>query len=597
VNLKRTRLCWVGDGTRPIWSAGHAKGQAGVVSTNCNERFGRSLDGPRRPPRLAVWCFAPLILLSALETTARTRVSPGAVPDNSYIGDRACQQCHAGIYESFLKTAMAKASGPAKGSLIPGDFNHAASHVHYRVFEASGHAWLSFDREASYAIHDRRELLYFIGSGRRGRTYIFAKEGFFFESPINWYGQQRLWDMTPAYQASKHMPLNLPLAASCLDCHTSHPQAPFPGTENKYAEPLISQEGIGCERCHGPGANHAKNHGTIINPSKLAPARRDAVCMQCHLEGDAAIQQPGHTLGEFRPGEDLQDYVHYFVFPGTVRNLPAVSQFEALWQSKCKRKSGDSFSCTTCHDPHSSPNPADKVAYYRQKCLACHDTAFARKHHKSNPDCVSCHMRAVPSSNIAHTQATDHRILRYPEEAPPVTAAEQPAGLERFPPVETKIDDRDLALAEESISPHTATAAKREELLRKALAEKPNDPALLTAIGYLYQSLRKSELSRQFYERALQIAPLENAAATNLGVIEAQAGNLERAVQLWESAFDRAPDNIAIGLNLSKVLWQQGKQAQAREELKRLLEFNPDYPDAEDLLREWSGDNSDPIRH
>jgi len=206
-------------------------------------------------------------------------------------------------------------------------------------------------------------------------------------------------------------------------------------------------------------------------------------------------------------------------------------------------------------------------------------------------------MPAVPSSNIAHTQATDHRILRYPEEAAPVTAAEQPAGLKRFPPMETKIDVRDLALAEESIGPHTATAAKRERLLRKALAEKPNDPELLTAIGYLYQSLRKSELSRQFYERALQIAPLENAAATNLAVIEAQAGNLERAVQLWESAFDRAPDNIAIGLNLSKVLWQQGKQAQAREELKRLLEFNPDYPDAEDLLREWSGHNSDPIRH
>jgi len=177
------------------------------VSINCIERFGRSLDGARRPPRLSVWCFAPLILLSALETTARTRASPGAVPDNSYIGDRACQQCHAGIYESFLKTAMARASGPAKGSLIPGDFNHAASHVHYRVFEASGHAWLSFDREGSYAIHDRRELLYFIGSGRRGRTYIFAKEGFFFESPINWYGQQRLWDMTPAYQGSKHTPL------------------------------------------------------------------------------------------------------------------------------------------------------------------------------------------------------------------------------------------------------------------------------------------------------------------------------------------------------------------------------------------------------
>jgi Flp pilus assembly protein TadD len=206
-------------------------------------------------------------------------------------------------------------------------------------------------------------------------------------------------------------------------------------------------------------------------------------------------------------------------------------------------------------------------------------------------------MPAVSSSNIAHTQATDHRILRYPGEAAPVTAVEQTAGLERFPPVDAKIDDRDLALAEESIVPQRATAAKQEELLRKALVEKPNDPELLTAIGYLYQSLGKSELSRQFYERALQIDPLENAAATNLGVIEAQAGNLERAVQLWESAFYRAPGNTVIGMNLCKVLWQQGKQAQAREELKRVLEFNPDFPEAEELLREWSGATSDAVPH
>ena len=492
---------------------------------------------------------------------------------------------------------MAKASGPAIGNLIPGDFNHAPSHVHYRIFEESGRAWLSFDREGASAIHDRRELLYFIGSGRRGRTYVFAEEGFFFESPINWYGQQRLWDMTPAYQGSTHIPLNLPLAASCLDCHTSHPQAPFPGTENKYAEPLISQEGIGCERCHGPGANHAKNHGPIINPAKLAPARRDYVCMQCHLEGDVAIGQPGRRLNEFRPGQDLQDYVHYFVLAGAGGSLPAVSQFEALWQSMCKRKTGDSLSCTTCHDPHRSPPPAEKAAYYRQKCLTCHTVAFARKHHKSNPDCVSCHMPAVPSSNIAHTQATDHRILRYPEEAARVTPVEPPAGLKRFPPGDTKIDDRDLALAEESIVPHTASAAKREELLRKALAQTPNDPELLTDMGYLCQSLGKAELARQFYEHALQVDPLENAAATNLGVIEAQAGNLEQAVRLWEAAFHRAPGKIAIGLNLSKVLWQQGKQAQAREELQRVLEFNPDSPETETLLREWSRDTSDSVRH
>jgi len=87
---------------------------------------------------------------------------------------------------------MARTSGPVQGNLIPGEFIHNLSHVHCKVSEERGHAWLNFDREGAGAIHGRRELLYFIGSDGRGRTYIFAEDSFFFESPINWYGQKRL---------------------------------------------------------------------------------------------------------------------------------------------------------------------------------------------------------------------------------------------------------------------------------------------------------------------------------------------------------------------------------------------------------------------
>jgi predicted CXXCH cytochrome family protein len=541
--------------------------------------------------------FVALNFLNALTTAGQTSTLTKSVPDKTYAGDKVCQQCHAAIYENYRKTAMARASGPAQGNLIPGEFIHAPSQVHYRVFEESSHAWLSFDREGRDAVHGRRELLYFIGSGGRGRTYIFAEDTFFFESPINWYGQKHLWDMTPGYQSARHVPLNLPLAVSCLDCHTSSPQVPVPGTANRYAVPVISQEGIGCERCHGPGADHAKNVGTIINPDKLSPGRRDAVCMQCHLEGNVAIQQTGRKLNEFRPGEDLQDYVHYFVLAGDGRGLRAASQFEALWQSKCKRKSGDSLSCTTCHDPHFSPQPSERAAYYRQKCLACHNITFAEKHHKSNPGCVSCHMPPVQSSDVAHTQATDHRILRRPGEAVAPVVAEQPRVLKRFPPVDAKLDDRDLALAEENVVPPMVAAGEREKFLQKALAEKPNDPELLTDMGYLYQTQAKLQRARQLYERALQIEPLETVAAADLGVIDAQTGNLREAVQLWETAFEREPSNIAIGLNLSKVLWEEGQRAKAREEIKRVLKFNPDLPEAERLLQEWSKHSSDSVQH
>jgi hypothetical protein len=140
-----------------------------------------------------------LNFLTALATAGQTRISTEPIPNNAYSGDKACEQCHSAIYESYRKTAMARASGPVQGNLIPGEFIHKPSHVHYKVSEEGGHAWLNFDREGAGAIHGRRELLYFIGSGGRGRTYIFAEDGFFFESPINWYGQKRLCDMTPGY--------------------------------------------------------------------------------------------------------------------------------------------------------------------------------------------------------------------------------------------------------------------------------------------------------------------------------------------------------------------------------------------------------------
>ena len=97
-------------------------------------------------------------------------------------------------------TPMANASGPAASGFIPADFVHSASGVHYRVSDEAGHVWLSYERESASpdkALKGRQELLYFIGSGKRGRTYLFEQSGYWFESPINWYAKKQIWDMAP----------------------------------------------------------------------------------------------------------------------------------------------------------------------------------------------------------------------------------------------------------------------------------------------------------------------------------------------------------------------------------------------------------------
>jgi hypothetical protein len=508
----------------------------------------------------------------------------------SHIGNEACAKCHARIYESYMRTAMAHSSGPADENLIAGEFTHKPSGVHYAVYRDVGKIRLSFERPGDPLVHGKREFLYYIGQGRRGRTYLFSVDGFVFESPVNWYADRQMWDMAPAYGDAKEIPLNLPAATSCLHCHVSGVRAPLDGSENRYPTPVFFYSGITCERCHGPSAEHATG-GPIVNPAKLPARLRDQVCMQCHLEGNAAIERAGKHVYDFKPGEDLSQYVRYFVLTGNVPpGLRATSQFEALAQSVCKQKSGDAMSCMSCHDPHESVTRENHIAFYRAKCVACHGEKFAAKHHSKQQDCTSCHMPASLSSDVAHTQVTDHRIPRRPNSAAATTNnTDVLPSLVPFPPSEdTAKDLRDLALAWQSIvnSGMGMAQPQAEQLLRSALQESPNDPALLSAVAYAAQKRGDVVLARTLYVKALKEDATLVDAATNLGVLEAQQGHMTEAIKLWQSAFERAPGRSEIGMNLVRAFCDSARLEVARNYVLRVLRFNPDLSPAKKLLGE-----------
>ncbi len=550
----------------------------------------------RRHSALAAGTLGIAILSGGIAAAVASQSSEAAHPNaGGYVGSEACSQCHSAIYQSFTGTAHAHASGPATANIVTGEFTHRKSGVSYRVYTESGKVWMSFERTGDPLVRGKRELLYYIGQGRRGTTYIFSEDGFFFETPINLYTSGHMWDMAPAYGSAREAPMNLPVMTSCMDCHVSGMRPPMEGTENRYASPLFLHAGVTCERCHGAGAAHVKS-GAIVNPAKLAPERRDQVCMQCHLEGDAAIRRPGKHLYEYRPGDNLSDYVRYYVLTGGGKPaLRATSQFEALAESACKKKSGDAMSCTSCHDPHRAVAPEDRVAFYRGKCLACHGAVFGEKHHKEQPDCTHCHMPAASSSDIAHTAVTDHRIPRRPALASMDENA-VPSSLPRlvmFPASNsTDHDVRDLALAWQSIvdSGMTMAQPEAERLLRQAIAESPDDPALLSALGYVEQTQGALDKARDSYRKALALDPSSIDAETNLGVLEAQSGQLSDAVRLWQDAFRRAPSRSAVGVDLARAFCSAGQFNDARNYTLRVLQFNPDLGTAKRLLHQLDAD-------
>jgi len=536
-----------------------------------------------------------LHLICCVIVTASQDAPPKAVPVTAsdaggYVGNEPCAKCHAAIYESYMRSAMAHASGPAAENLITGEFTHKRSGVHYAIHSEGGKVWLSFERPGDPLVHDKRELLYYIGEGRRGRTYLFSDDGFVFESPVNWYADRQMWDMAPAYGNVSNIPLNLPATTGCLNCHVSGVRAPIDGTENKYATPVFLYSGVTCERCHGPGAAHVHG-GTIVNPMKLSPKLRDQICMQCHLEGNAAIERAGRHLYEYKPGADLTEYVRYFVLTGDVPpGLRATSQFEALAQSVCKQKSGDAMSCLSCHDPHQAVPREKRVVFYRAKCIACHGAAFAAKHHRKEEDCASCHMPASLSTDVAHTEVTDHRILRRPasESALQASTTALPE-LVPFPhSEEAEQAVRELALAWQSIVNAGMSMAQpqAERLLHAALRQFPDDPALLSALAYSAQKHGDDNQARALYNRALEHDPTSIDAATNLGVLEANQGRLGEAIKLWQGAFERAPGRSEIGMNLARIFCETEQFGAARSAVLRVLRFNPDLGPAKKLLGE-----------
>ena len=183
--------------------------------------------------RLAAF-FVAVFFCSLAWSQAAPSVQPSDLP-----GNEACSSCHAEIYQSYKNTVMARASGPAADGLIEGKFDDDISAVHYRVYQQDGHVWMSYERKGKYPLQGQRQLRYYIGSGVKGRTYVFSVDKFFFEAPINWYAQEHRWNMTPAYADAAEVPLNLPLFPSCLVCHTSGVQSAHRGHGKRILWPAF----------------------------------------------------------------------------------------------------------------------------------------------------------------------------------------------------------------------------------------------------------------------------------------------------------------------------------------------------------------------
>src|SRR2546426_5301569 len=159
------------------------------------------------------------------------------------------------------------------------------------------------------------EVQFVLGSGTNGKSYLIGSDGYLFQSPISWYAQKKIWDLSPGF--GNLYPRQRPITAECLFCHCNR-ALPEEHSLNHYREPIFEGYSIGCERCHGPGELHVKKQerneppegadDSIVNPARLPPALREAVCQQCHLLAENRILPPDRQAFDYRPGLPLHEF-------------------------------------------------------------------------------------------------------------------------------------------------------------------------------------------------------------------------------------------------------------------------------------------------
>ncbi|MBS1809456.1 MAG: hypothetical protein JST84_14955 [Acidobacteria bacterium] len=325
--------------------------------------------------------------------------TPNKIPANAqFVGQQACAECHGDKIKTHAKTLM----GRALETVAESEILRKHPKLSFRTGPYS-YEILRQGAQSIYRVTDGKEtislpVLYAFGLGFAGQTYVLQGEAGLYESRLSFYNDTHGLDTTIGQ--STDVPTSLADAVGrlmskdetlqCFSCHTTG------AVKGGKLEHNGLVPGIGCEACHGPGAEHVAlgkqgepNAHKIFNPGKLSGDElSQEYCAACHrsVEDVTALPRMG-GLNNVR----FQPY--------------------RIFNSKCY-SDDRRISCIACHDVH-QPMKED-AAFYDNKCTACHNTkqspeSVSRLCKVATEKCTSCHMPKVPIQG-AHFKFTDHRI-------------------------------------------------------------------------------------------------------------------------------------------------------------------------------------------
>lgn len=542
------------------------------------------------------------------------RIPRPPAPAGGYIGSTACSECHAHIWERYQSHPMSRSLARVEDAAALEGYTQDASfllppaprartQLRYGVRrEATGvsHYEQALDLEGRLIYEQRVPIDYSVGSGQRGRSYFTNRDGLLFMSPITWYAQAGRWNLSPGYQI-KNLRFERRVLDACVVCHAGN-LAPIPGRPDCFEPEPFIEPSIGCERCHGPGKDHvawheggarARGADPITNPARLKPHLRDSVCFQCHLGGEERFTRYRRTEFDFRPGDDVTDIWTIFLRGtgvGDDQTTTAVSQSEQMLSSACYQKSEGRLSCTSCHDPHWSPEPSESSEFYRDRCLNCHDSgdphcsmpAEERRTVAPDDSCIECHMPKLATNDVPHTSQTDHRVLRsYERQDEPADTAGRPLltvfGVERgtTPPAEIERAQGLLMVQQSLHNGNKIMAQDAIPRLKPWYNAAPDDLRVAEALGISFWLNDEKETARKLWEEALERDPARESLLQRLVGLYHDSGRLEQALAYSERLVQVNPWMYEHFGRMAHILGQLGRLDEGITAAEKALELNP----------------------
>ncbi len=181
---------------------------------------------------------------------------------------------------------------------------------------------------------------------------------------------------------------------SCVDCHEEAVQGMAKQVHMRIEPFEVGGRVVGCEGCHGDGAQHMEAGGDASLIKTFEPGAGEAACLECHqTRGLPEWHASTHATEEVSCASCHS--IHTAKTPQSACincHSDVVTQFQLPFHHPVKE---DMMSCTSCHDPHAATEK-QLITHERTTdlCYSCHQDKqgpFIFEHDPVQEDCMICH--------------------------------------------------------------------------------------------------------------------------------------------------------------------------------------------------------------